>query len=217
MAKEIINPPLGGTGQTNTNDVLEALGLQNHDQLSINSGGEVTSNNTITNLNLLNSSTVGTLDIGTLLSTNFDKIRRIDHTLDTTTYSTTTTTQYAAAGEALQYTPHSSSDTSLLVLSNVYTQAGTNTSDRAGFRGRLEYYDGSTWNNSVALSQGIYIHYNIPDISYARRVVSCALVLSQNERRTDNGNWTPRWYYDSIYGGTTYIYQTDFLTIEYEV
>lgn len=148
MPIQKIQIPVGGTGESQAGNLLDDLGIENHTLLDINSNGEVV-NLDADNLSSISSLTTQDLNVTNIIGGNFAKIRNAYFIKDSTNYSTSSTTAYAANGSLLGSISPVNSNTNLLVIASAYMSNG---STNGAFRGRLYYYDGSTYDgNGVGL------------------------------------------------------------------
>lgn len=144
-------------------------------------------------------------------------IHKIGAEFDGTSYSTTSTTPYAAGGQDFGYVPSSPTSRLLVLAITDARSASVNSAyDDYGLVAGLKYYDGAAYIGPV-VGTGSPISTNVSGSSTQDSVIPLASVFSPAARRSDDGNWYIRVFYSNSYSYTqATLYHTNFVYLEFD-
>jgi hypothetical protein len=154
---------------------------------------------------------------GVTSSDTFKRVVQAGVGSDSTTYTTTTTSDYSAAGPSVTITPNSPGNTKLIGVFTINFRSSVSaTTADAGTRLRLKYYDGSSYDNTGAARTQLFAT-NRTGTTTIDDSVSIPFELSNAQRRTDTGDWQVRMYFScryasnssSIYNGEVVFWEVD--------
>jgi hypothetical protein len=145
------------------------------------------------------------------------RILDIDAYRDDATYTTSSTTSFAASGCTAINTRTPLTDTSSIKFSSSAVVRHVPSGDDFGVRARLEYFDGANW-------------YGVPNSNLPRPLlvnwtggspimdwdISAGGILTNAQKRLDTGAWLVRWKFSSIYAGVSSMFEASTLITEFE-
>lgn len=136
---------------------------------------------------------------GVTSSNTFKRVVQAGVIGDSTNYTTTTTSAYAAAGPYVTITPQSSGNTKLIGVftADLRSSVSAATTD-AGTLCVLKYYNGSSYV-STGVTQTPLIASSLTGTAVLDDAISIPFELSNAQRRSDNGTWLVRLYFSCTY------------------